>query len=37
LPTNSHFQKEEGLDALRSVLLAYAERNKVPTVAALKP
>lgn len=29
MPTNQHFQKEEGIDALRCVLLAYSERNKV--------
>jgi hypothetical protein len=28
MPTNQHFQKEEGIDALRCVLLAYSERNK---------
>jgi len=28
LPTNTHFQREDGLDALRSVLLAYSERNR---------
>lgn len=29
MPTNQHFQKEEGIDALRCVLLAYSERNKI--------